>query len=115
MRSYRQYCGLAKALELVGDRWTLLIVRELLSQGPCRYKDLQHGLPGIATNLLAQRLRDLERVGIVVRASAPPPISADLLDLTPRGKELKPVLMALGKWGDPLMADASSRDVIRTH
>src|SRR5437588_202198 len=60
MRSYRQICGIAKALELIGDRWTLLIVRELLTRGSCRYTDLRNGLPGIATNLLAQRLRELE-------------------------------------------------------
>ena len=61
MRTYGQYCSVAKALDVVGDRWTLLIVRELLLQGPCRYTDLKGGLPGIATNLLADRLRELER------------------------------------------------------
>ena len=61
MRTYGQYCSVAKALDVVGDRWTLLIIRELLLQGPCRYTDLKGGLPGIATNLLADRLRELER------------------------------------------------------
>src|SRR5947207_3069079 len=67
MRSYRQYCGLAKALDVIGDRWTLLIVRELLIRDRCRYTDLRDGLPGIATNLLADRLRELERAGIEIR------------------------------------------------
>jgi DNA-binding HxlR family transcriptional regulator len=115
MRSYRQYCGLAKALDVVGDRWTLLIVRELLIQGPCRYKDLQYGLPGIATNLLAKRLRDLERAGLVLRVAPPPPVATDLFELTPRGKELEAALLALGSWGDPLLKDAPRKDVFRSH
>ena len=73
MRSYKQFCGLAKALEIIGDRWTLLIVRELLARGRSRYTDLQDGLPGIATNLLADRLRELEEAGIIQREDAPPP------------------------------------------
>ena len=67
MRTYGQYCAIAKALDLVGDRWTLLIVRELLLRGPCRYTDLRNGLPGVATNLLAERLRDLEEAGVLTR------------------------------------------------
>jgi DNA-binding HxlR family transcriptional regulator len=74
-RGYGQHCALAKALDVIGDRWTLLIVRELLARGPCRYTDVRNGLPGIATNLLAARLRDLERSGIVRREEAPPPIA----------------------------------------
>ena len=65
MRTYGQYCSVAKALDVVGDRWTLLIIRELLLQGPCRYTDLKSGLPGIATNLLSDRLRDLEQAGLI--------------------------------------------------
>ena len=65
MRTYGQYCSIAKALDVVGDRWTLLIVRELLLRSPARYTDIREGLPGIATNLLADRLRELEREGIV--------------------------------------------------
>src|ERR687885_1607076 len=84
-RGYGQYCAVAKALDLVGDRWTLLIVRELLLRGPCRYTDLRHGLPGIATNLLADRLRELERAGIISREDAPPPVATALFRLTPRG------------------------------
>jgi HxlR-like helix-turn-helix len=70
MRSYGQYCSVAKALDVIGDRWTLLIARELLLQGPCRYTDLKNGLPGVATNLLAQRLDQLEAAGIVRREEA---------------------------------------------
>ena len=74
MRSYGQYCSLAKALDAVGDRWSLLVVRELWLRGECRYTDLRHGLPGIATNLLAERLRQLETAGVIERADAPPPV-----------------------------------------
>ena len=85
MRSYGQFCGLAKALDVIGDRWTLLIVRELLIRGACRYTDLRNGLPGIATNLLAERLRELEEAGVIEREEAPPPIATTLFRLTPRG------------------------------
>ena len=105
MRSYGQYCALAKALDVVGDRWTLLIVRELGLRGPSRYTDLRHGLPGIATNMLVDRLRDMEESGIVRREEAPPPIATTLFELTERGEELLPVLFALGRWGAPLMAE----------
>src|SRR5919201_6854048 len=105
MRSYGQFCGLAKALDVVGDRWTLLIVRELLLRGPCRYTDLRKGLPGIATNLLAERLRELEDAGVVLREEAPPPIATTLYSLTPRGEELRRVIYELGRWGTPLMRD----------
>ena len=116
MRSYRQYCSLAKALDVIGDRWTLLIVRELLLRGACRYTDLQNGLPGIATNLLADRLRELEENGIVRREAAPPPVATTLFHLTPRGEQLRPVLVELGRWGAPLMAQASDEDeAFRSH
>src|SRR5215831_16134982 len=105
MRTYGQYCSVAKALDVVGDRWTLLIVRELALQGPCRYTDLRNGLPGIATNLLAARLRELEAAGVVRREEAPPPIATTLFHLTARGEELRPVLEALTRWGVPLMRD----------
>src|SRR5437660_11334834 len=95
MRSYRQYCALARALDLVGDRWTLLIVRELGLRGPSRYTDLQHGLPGIATNMLADRLREMEDAGIVRRDPAPPPVATALSQLTARGQALVPVACAL--------------------
>src|SRR3954452_4793893 len=101
MRSYGQYCSVARALDVIGDRWTLLIVRELLLQGACRYTDLREGLPGIATNLLADRLRELEAAGLVDRQDAPPPIATTLFRLTPRGEALRPVIDELGRWGFP--------------
>jgi DNA-binding HxlR family transcriptional regulator len=115
VRSYHQYCGLAKALDLVGDRWTLLIVRELLIRGACRYTDLRDGLPGIATNLLAERLRELQAAGIVSREDAPPPIATTLFRLTPRGRELEAALLALGSWGAPLLAQSNPDDAVRAH
>jgi DNA-binding HxlR family transcriptional regulator len=115
VRSYRQYCSLAKALELVGDRWTLLIVRELLLRGALRYTDLQAGLPGIATNLLADRLRDLEQAGIVRREPAPPPVATTLFHLTPRGETLGPAVLALGRWGEPLIVEHDDGDSFCTH
>ena len=102
MRLYGQHCALAKALDVVGDRWTMLIVREL-SIRPCRYTDLRDGLPGIATNLLADRLRALEAAGVLTSEAAPPPVATTLYRLAPRGEELVPVLSALGRWGAPLL------------
>jgi DNA-binding HxlR family transcriptional regulator len=105
MRTYGQYCALAKALDVLGDRWTLLIVRELMVAGPSRYTDLRNGLPGIATNLLSDRLRELEAAGVVAREEAPPPVATTLFSLTPRGQALRPVLDELGNWGVPIMVD----------
>ncbi len=99
MRTYRQYCSIAKALDVVGDRWTLLIIRELLVRGAARYTDIREGVPGIATNLLAERLRELIREGLVSRRDTPPPVAATVFELTERGRELEPVLLALGRWG----------------
>jgi DNA-binding HxlR family transcriptional regulator len=115
MRSYDEYCALARSLDVVGDRWTLLVVRELALKGPSRYTDLRAGLPGIATNLLADRLRDLERAGVIARAEAPPPIATTLFSLTPRGERLRPVLEELGRWGMPLMTEQKPTDAIRSH
>lgn len=115
MRSYGQYCAVAKALDAIGDRWNLLIVRELLLRGACRYTDLLHGLPGIATNLLADRLRDLEQAGVISREEAPPPIATTLFRLTPRGEELKRVVVELGRWGSPLMAEPVTDESFRGH
>ncbi|HTS14346.1 MAG TPA: winged helix-turn-helix transcriptional regulator [Candidatus Sulfotelmatobacter sp.] len=114
MRSYGQYCAVAKALDVVGDRWTLLIVRELTVQGPCRYTDIAHGLPGIASNLLSDRLRDLEDAGIVERRAAPPPVATTLYRLTTAGEELAPVLRALGRWGVRFMFDPGGDDEFRS-
>jgi DNA-binding HxlR family transcriptional regulator len=115
MRSYDEYCAMAKSLDVVGDRWTLLIVRELALSGACRYTDLRNGLPGIATNLLADRLRELERAGVIAREDAPPPIATTLFRLTPRGEQLRPVLEDLTRWGVPLMAEENPNDAVRSH
>ena len=113
MRSYGQYCSIAKALDVIGDRWTLLIVRELLTRGACRYTDLRNGLPGIATNLLADRIRELEAAGLVRREEAPPPIATTLVHLTEAGRELEPVLKALGWWGIRYMREFTDTDEFR--
>ena len=115
MRSYNQYCAIAKSLDVVGDRWTLLIVRELAERGACRYTDLRNGLPGIASNLLAERLRELERAGVIAREDAPPPIATTLFTLTPRGEQLRPVLDDLARWGVPLMIEQDANDAVRSH
>lgn len=107
-RSYRQFCALARALDVVGERWTLLIVRELLF-GPRRYTDLLGGLPGIGTNLLADRLRQLEQVALVRRTVLPPP-AARAYELTERGRELEPALVALARWGMSPMAPPAPQD-----
>jgi DNA-binding HxlR family transcriptional regulator len=115
MRSYDEYCAIAKSLDVVGDRWTLLIVRELALRGACRYTDLRNGLPGIASNLLAERLRDLQHAGVISREDAPPPVAATLFRLTPRGEELRPVLEDLIRWGIPLMTEQRPGDAVRSH
>jgi DNA-binding HxlR family transcriptional regulator len=115
VRSYGQICGIAKALELIGDRWTLLVIRELLTRGVCRYTDLRNGLPGIATNLLAQRLRELEQAGVIRSEQAPPPVATNVYRLTNRGAELEPIVKAIGDWGIPLLEDVADDDVFQTH
>ena len=115
MRSYGQYCSVAKALDVIGDRWTLLVIRELLPQGPCRYTDLKNGLPGIATNLLSDRLRELEAAGLVRREEAAPPVATTLFRLTEAGAGLEPVLDALGAWGIRYMAQPADGDEFRSH
>ncbi len=101
-KTYDMYCAVARALEILGERWTLLVIRELLT-GPKRYADLQTGLPGIATNLLAERLRGLQDADVVTKRTLPPPAASVVYELTPRGHALKPVLAALGSWGLPLL------------
>src|ERR671924_1601460 len=98
MRKFDQYCPMAHALSLVGERWSLLIVRELL-RGPMRYTDLTHGLPGIGTNILAARLRELEACGIVQKRTLPPPAASTVYELTEYGADLKEALYALARWG----------------
>jgi DNA-binding HxlR family transcriptional regulator len=111
MRSYGQYCGLARSLEVVGDRWNLLIVRQLLI-APARYRDLIDGLPGIATNLLADRLRDLEAAGVIDRRLAARGSAVEYA-LTPWGAELRQPIESLIRWSTPLMIRGPEGDSIR--
>jgi len=97
-KRYDQYCPVAHALDLIGDRWSLMVVRELM-RGPQRYTDLVAGLPGIGTNVLASRLRDLETHGILTRTTLPPPAASKVYELTDYGRDLQPVMHALGTWG----------------
>lgn len=97
-KRYDQYCPVAHALELVGERWSLLVVRELI-HGPLRYTDLAERLPGIGTNILAARLRDLEAGGVVQKRRLPPPAASRVYELTPYGEQLRPILHALAHWG----------------
>ena len=97
-KSYEQYCAVARALDVVGERWTLLIVRDLL-MGPKRYTDLRVGLPGIATDILTARLRTLEEAGLVRRRNLPPPAPATIYELTETGSRLGPAILALGQVG----------------
>jgi DNA-binding HxlR family transcriptional regulator len=115
MRSYGEYCSVAKALDVVGDRWTLLIIRELHIRGACRYTDLKNGLPGIASNLLSDRIRDLEAAGLVWREDAPPPVATTLFRLTEAGAQLEPVLDAIGRWGVRYMIEPAEGDEFRGH
>src|ERR687893_1835348 len=95
---YHQYCGLARALDIAGDRWTLLIVRELVP-GARRFTDLLEGLPGISRNLLTERLRDLERDGVVARRELPAPVARLVYELTDAGRELADAMVPLIRWG----------------
>ena len=97
-RSYEDACGAAHALDLVGERWALLVVRELVF-GPKRFTDLRAGLPGISPNVLTQRLEELEQSSVLRRHKLPPPAAAWVYELTEWGLELEPVIMALGRWG----------------
>jgi DNA-binding HxlR family transcriptional regulator len=96
-RQYEDGCAFAQGLDLVGERWALLVIRELV-YGPKRFTDLKQGLAGIATNVLTQRLTDLEAAGIVMRRDLPPPARTQVYDLTDWGRELKPVFAVMGKW-----------------
>lgn len=114
MRSYGQYCAAARALDVVGDRWSLLVIRELLLRD-CRFTDLRAGLPGIATNLLTERLRHLEAAGVLERVDAPPPVATTLYRLTERGRGLEAVLRELTRWGLPEMVRGAGGDAVRGH
>jgi DNA-binding HxlR family transcriptional regulator len=97
-RSYDDPCGTARALDVIGERWALLIVRDLLF-GPKRFGSLRSGLSGVSPNVLSQRLRELEDAGIVCRDHLPPPADVAVYTLTARGRALEPVLIELGRWG----------------
>src|SRR3954470_15643562 len=108
-RRYEQYCPMAHALDLVGDRWALLVVRELM-HGPKRYTDLVEPLRGIGTNILAARLRDLEAHGVVSRRTLPPPAASRVYDVTAYGRELKPVMRELALWGARSLGPPTDED-----
>ena len=110
-RSYDQYCAVARGLDVIGDRWTLLLVRDLLL-GPKRYKDLLSGLPGIGTNLLADRLRELESAGLIERTVLPPPAGSTVYQLTEAGQALEPAVVALGRWGARFLGQPRRTDVM---
>jgi DNA-binding HxlR family transcriptional regulator len=112
-RSYGQYCGIARALDLVGERWAMLVVRELIL-GPRRFVDLKTGLPGIGTNVLATRLRQLERGGIVHRRILPPPAGSAVYELTEYGRRLEPALLALGRWGAESLGARGPEQTLRS-
>jgi DNA-binding HxlR family transcriptional regulator len=108
-KRYDQYCPVAHALDLVGERWSLLIVRELM-RGPKRYSDLAAHLPGIGTNVLAYRLRDLEACGIVARRTLPPPAASRVYELTDYGRELRTALRELALWGARSLGPPTAED-----
>jgi DNA-binding HxlR family transcriptional regulator len=108
-RDYGQHCSLAKALDVVGSRWTLLMIRELLP-GPRRYKDLLDGLPGMGTNLLTDRLRHLEHEGIIQRRTLPPPAGSTVYELTEEGRRLESAVFELLRWGAPRVRDRRDSD-----
>lgn len=112
-QQYGQFCGLARAAEIVGQRWTLLILRDL-SVGPRRYSELVAGLPGIPTNTLASRLKELEEEGIVERAAPSGAERAIVYALTPRGEELRPALDALSRWGAGGMRSPREGEIVTT-
>jgi len=110
-RCYRQFCGLARALDVVGERWTLLIVRNLLL-GPRRYGDLLDQLPGITTNLLAKRLREMSDAGLIRKTQLPAPAGAIVYELTEEGAALEPVTSELARWGGRFMDRPKRGDTV---
>ncbi len=110
-RSYGQYCGLARALEVVGERWALLIVRDLLV-GPRRFTDLRNGLPRIPTNILTARLKELESADVVRRRVLPRPAGSVVYELTDRGLALEPAVLALGRWGAPILGSPRADEIV---
>jgi DNA-binding HxlR family transcriptional regulator len=110
-RVYGQFCGLARALEAVGERWALLIVRDLLV-GPRRFSDLRRGLPKIPTNILSARLKELEQAGVVARRVLPRPASGVVYALTPEGAALEDAVLALGRWGARRLGEPRADEVV---
>jgi DNA-binding HxlR family transcriptional regulator len=108
IRRYDDPCGIARALDVVGERWALLVVRELIF-GPKRFLQLRDGLHGVSPNVLSQRLRDLEEAGVVRRGVLDPPAGVAIYELTARGQALEPVLLELGRWGTQQPATASGK------
>lgn len=113
-RTYGQYCGLARALDLVGERWTLLVLRELLA-GPKRFGDVLDALPGLGTGLLTTRLRALETEGLIVRRRLRPPAGSTVYELTDEGRELEPVLYGLARWGSARLGAPTDAEAFRPH
>jgi DNA-binding HxlR family transcriptional regulator len=111
-RAYAQNCGLARSLDVLGERWTLLVVRELML-GPRRYRDLQDALPGIGTNLLAARLKSLQSAGVLRRTTLPPPAGVGAYELTERGEGLRPAVEDLFLWGFALIPLQDNEDLTR--
>jgi DNA-binding HxlR family transcriptional regulator len=111
-RSYKQYCGIARGLDLIGERWALLVIRELVF-GPKRFTDLRHGLPGIATNVLSERLRQLQLNGVIASRRLPPPAASDVYELTAYGEELVPIMLSLGRWGARTMGERLPEQTLR--
>jgi DNA-binding HxlR family transcriptional regulator len=107
MRTYGDMCGIARALDVIGERWALLVVRELIF-GPKRFTDLRAGLPNIGPDVLSQRLRELEGAGVLSRRTLAPPAASRVYELTDRGRSLEPVLLALGEWGSTAPVPAGS-------
>jgi DNA-binding HxlR family transcriptional regulator len=110
-RSYGQYCGIAYALELVGERWALLVVRDLIL-GPKRFTDLRRGLPRIPTNVLSARLKELEEAGIIRRRLLPRPSTGIVYELTDCGRELEDIVLRLGLWGASSLGDPRPEDTL---
>ncbi len=113
-RTYGQFCGFARAVEIIGERWAMLLIRDLLV-GPKRFGELQRGLPRIPTNILTARLKELEAAGIVQRRASAQPGGGVLYELTPRGHELEAPVLALGRWGAKNLLDEPRPDEIVTN
>jgi DNA-binding HxlR family transcriptional regulator len=109
VKRYEQYCPMAHALDLIGERWALLVVRELM-HGPKRYTDLAERLPGIGTNILASRLRDLEAGGVIMKRTLPPPAASRVYELTEYGRDLRPAIRELALWGARSLGPPTAED-----